>query len=1216
MTPTTVASGMEEEQIVKLSPFEVSTTRNVGYQAMETLAGTRIRTDLKDVGASIAVLTKEFLDDIGATDTGTLLQYTTNAEVAGTRGTYAGLGNSVSVDESGNLRTPAGAQRMRGLAAADNTRDFYITDIPWDSYNVDRIDILRGPNSILYGLGSPAGIVNASTRSAEFQNRGEVTARVGSYGAARATLDLNQQLINNVLAIRVDGLWKDEKFEQKPAFEDDKRLYGALRFDPQLFKNRAFHTSIRAKWEHGEINANRPRIIPPNDSITPWFNPTAITADNPFSGMGRMLINNPYDPYRTDNIVAGSSRGVSNSTTANYQPWITDPPNQQQAFWLVDGTTNQLYGVNGGYINNGARYSTGGFSGISGGIVGKRQNGMFYGLQDLPTAVTNAHNANAALFPLCVYGVYKRLSLLDPSVFDFYHTLIDGPTKWEFEKWNAYNLDFTQTAWDDRVGVELSYDRQKYKNGAEQLLGGSPTLSLSILQNYPDYLWNPGNAGVNNPNVGRPYVQAGSGSGRNYYTDREYRRASLFGELRVSDLTSNNFLVKLLGKHRFNAVGSDEKFFNENRAWQMVANSQAWDGYWNGTDGASSGINNRSPQMFVFLGSSIANRTSASGANIPGITAPVAYQDHGVYVMDSTWRNPTGVAYGDVWTIPASLQMLFDANVRPTVNSVQYANWTQSSNPDNYVGWNSNFQDQLLRYNNGQDDSLLTTAQKSLRETISYSGSYQGFFWNNALVATLGWRYDEVKTKDVTAQNVTFNRNMLNLQPSVYRLPDSYPASQIMKGHSTSGGAVLHLNQILPHDPLPINVSVSYNESSNFQITSVRRDLYGTPFGNPTGKTYEYGLFLSTKDGKYSFRGVKYTTRTKNGNSQLANASGLGGIISNGLNWRNIFLYQLSGYDWSGRNAPSYRNVWTNAYPAETQAQADAEVNSCITTWNNIQTWLAAKGFFQAWNFTPTGPVSALVDRTTYLSNPTAYAPDATTISNYGATAPQGFTVTADTESKGYELELTANPLPNWRVSFNASKTEAVRNNVGGATLTEFINYMDSQMYSAPGVLSPAGMLPRWGGAGNSIGASVYAVWRANYVLMRLQEGTAAPEIRKWRYNIVTSYDFSKDFLKGVGVGGAYRWQDKVVIGYPCLANGTYDLTQPYYGPSEDAIDLWASYTRKLTPKINWKIQLNVRNAFAKHGLIPISIEPDGNTWASVRVKPIQEWFVTNTFSF
>ena len=32
--------------------------------------------------------------------------------------------------------------------------------------------------------------------------------------------------------------------------------------------------------------------------------------------------------------------------------------------------------------------------------------------------------------------------------------------------------------------------------------------------------------------------------------------------------------------------------------------------------------------------------------------------------------------------------------------------------------------------------------------------------------------------------------------------------------------------------------------------------------------------------------------------------------------------------------------------------------------------------------------------------------------------------------------------------------------------------------------------------------------------------------------------------------------------------------------------------------------------------LIPISVQPDGHTWASVRIAPSQEWFVTNTFSF
>jgi outer membrane receptor protein involved in Fe transport len=1220
---TSVAAGQEE--VVHLNPFEVSASRDVGYQANETLAGTRIRTDLKDVSASISVVTKEFLEDIGATDSGTLLNYTTNTQVAGPEGTYAGVGNGTSVDESGILRSPAGAQRVRGLAAADNARDYFITDIPWDSFNVDRVDILRGPNSILYGLGSPAGIVNGTTRNAEFDNRGEVTARTGSYGSARATLDFNQQLIDNVLAIRVDGMWDDAKYEQQPAFQNQKRIYGALRFDPQLFKNRSFHTSIKMKLEHGDINADRPRTVPPNDAITAWWRPTAVSASNPFGGAGKIIVNNPYDPWRTDNTVAGSSRGLTQAGSSNFDPYITDEFNQQQPYWLIDGTTNQLYAVNGGYINNGALYSNGGFTGISGGMIGKQTNGMFYGLQNLPAALsnyglaTNAGFPSLNAFPLAKYGQYRTMSLLDPSVFNFYKTLIDGPTKSEFQYWTAYNLDLIQTAWDDRVGLELTYDRQKNKNGGEALLGGSPTLTLDILQNFLDYYQNPGSNGVSNPNLGRPFVLGGGGNGGNsYYSDREVRRASLFAELRASDFLQNSFLVKLLGTHRFNVVGSDEKYYNETRSWQMYANSQAWAGYWNGNAGNSSTITDRPPTAAIYLGSSVINRASSSGLNIPGITAPVALNDHGVYVFDTTWKNPTGVNPGDPWTVPSSLAVVYPGGP-PSAPSGAYPYWTQSSNPANYVGWNSNFQDQLLRYNDGEDDSLLTNAQKQLRETQSYSGSYQGYLWNNALVATLGWRFDEVKTKNVVAANMPLERSMLNLQPDVYNLPSGYPASGIVKGHSTSGGAVLHLNDILKHDPLPINVSLGYDESSNFQVTSQRVDLYGNPISNPTGKTYEYDLLLSTKNGMFSFRAVQFKTTVTNGSAGLSSQGTIGSVIGQGLRWRNVFLYQLGGYDLGTINQPSYRNTWTNLYSTETAAQAQTEEDAAITTWNNIQTTLAAKGFFKAWNFTPT-TASVLTTRTQYLTNPAAYQPDPATVYAYSAlpNGPPGFTVTADTQSKGDEFELTANPLPNWRVSFNASKTTAVRTNVGGAALDQYVSYISSQLINSDGTLTPAGKMAQFGS--QPIYTYIWGPWLSNYTLLKLQQGTSAPELHKWMYNIVTNYQFPSGFLngylKGVGVGGAYRWQDKVVIGYPVTSAGSFDLTQPYYGPTEGYVDLWVSYERKLTSKVNWKIQLNVTDVGTKDGLLPVSIEPDGHTWATVRVKPSQAWFVTSTFDF
>ncbi|QYM77628.1 TonB-dependent receptor [Horticoccus luteus] len=1189
---------------VVLSPFEVRSQKDQGYQATETLAGTRIRTDLKDVGGGLSVYTKEFLADIGAIDNTSLLQYTTNAEVAGTRGTYAGLGNATSVDESSSLRNPGSTNRVRGLAAADNTRDFFVTDIPWDSYNVDRIDIQRGPNSILFGLGSPAGIVNATTRNAEFHDMGSVTARVGSYGSVRGSLDVNQVLVPKTLAIRLDGLWSDEKYQQDPAYQKDKRYYGALRFDPQLFKRNDFHTSFKAKYEHGDIDANRPRTVPPNDSITPWFRPVDTTSLD--GGLGKLAIPNAY--------------GVG-SAPQNLNPWLTaNVANQQQPIWFIDGADNQLQRIYGGYVNTGAHNPDGSVRGIGDLLVGQRYADEFYRLTSLSSYASNAR------LPGAQYGQYRTKTLSDASVFDFYNNLLDGPTKSEYENWNAYNLDLTQTGWDDRVGVELSYDRQKYKRGGQALIT-DPTLTIDVLQNFQDL--------TANPNFGRPYVVGGPGGGTSYESDREYVRGSVFGELRARDfLSSESFLAKLINKQRFNGVYSKEKYETENRTWQMYAYGSDWDAYWSRTTGLSypfAGSGSRPPVSVIYLGPSLAGASSASGANIPNVGSAVTLPNGNVYHFASTWTNPAGVNYSDPWTVPNNLLPIFDPATATT----------QASNPANYIGWNSNVPVNLRRYDNGQDPTLLTNAQKSLRETTSYAGTWQGYWWDGAIVSTLGWRYDEVKGKGVTAQKVNTNRSILNIDPSVYALPSSYPAGQIFKDHSTSGGVVVHLNKLFgTHDPLPLNVSVSYNKSANFQVTDTRRDVYGNTIGNPTGKTKDYGVMISTKDDRFSFRAVKYESSVANATTQL-DLGGLSSTVAQGLKFRNVFLYKMNGYtlDTGGQtdDTPGKRYYWTPAYvnasnrpvadlngnpspvpsgaTLETQAQAIARRDASITAWNDIQSWLQAKNYFSAWGYTPT-TASALTDRATYEANPSAHQPDGSTVYAYSPSAPQGLAVTADTKSEGYEFEFTANPLPNWRVSFNAAETTAVRTNVGGAQLDELVNYLDGQMAGV------AGDMRQYNGnyvPSNEVRQN-WANWRGQYTLLKLQEGSAASELRKWRFNVVTNYMFQDGALKGFGVGGAYRWQDRVIIGYPVIpgANGqaSFDLSKPYYGPSEDGLDAWCSYEHKLTKRIDWKIQLNIRNVFGKDELIPISVEPDGKTWASARIAPNREWFVTNTFSF
>ncbi len=1228
------AKPAEDKDVVILSPFEVTATQENGYQATETLAGTRIRTDLRDVSSAISVITKEFLRDVGATDSSTLLQYTTNAEVGGTRGTYAGLGNGTSLDDTASLRSPAGAQRVRGLAAADNTRDFFVTDIPWDSYNVDRIDIQRGPNSILFGLGSPAGIVNASLHNADFRNHGELQNRIGSYGSFRTSLDVNQEIIHNVLAVRVDGLWNDERYQQKPAYQNDRRISGALRFDPQLFKDRSFHTSLKIKYENGDIKANRPRVVPPNDSITPWFRPVDATKTSLFGGMNKKTV--------TDVYAVGSN-------TTGFAPWLVSGSlvNRQQPIYFIDGANNDLLNLYGGYVNTGARSNTGANLGPASALIGQRDSSTFFGVGAL-----NDY-ANAVKLPGYQYGQYRAMSLTDPTVFDFYNHLIDGPNKSEFEKWDAYNIDLSQTAWDDRVGVQLSYDHQKYKRGGQALLGNR-TINIDVMQNFQDL--------SANTNYGRAFVVAGPGSGDSYKSDRKYVRGSLFGEVRSKDFLHSDFLVKLIGRHRFNGVYSKEDYQTENRSWQMYANSQAWAGYWNGNNGANSQFTDRPPVGIVYLGSTLGGATTAAGAKIPGITAPITLNNGKIYAFDSTWTAPSTVAYNAPWTVPPSLSTVFGA-----------AATTQASNPANYIGWNKNFQLDLLRYDNGADPSLLTKSLKYLRVTKSYAGTWQGYMWNDAIVPTLGWRFDEVKSKGATARgNTATNRGILDFQSTdplkSYQFPDNYDpqpknsnkTTSVFKDHSTAGGIVVHVNKLFGEkDPLPFNVSFSYNKSNNFQVTDARVDVYGNSIANPKGATKEYGVLLSTKDGKYSFRAVKFENSLINGSANIDPAL-FGETIRQGLKWRNVFLYRMNGYTWDTReqtDLSSGKRYWwqpawvdssgkvlgggsgaapTGSDHLQTQAEANAQGDAVITAWNNIQKHFTDLGYFNAWGYTPQ-PVSVLTDRSTYqaalgagVADPTAtpanrvipttapqfLPPDLSRVYSYAYTVPQGFAVTSDSVSKGYEFELTANPTPNWRVSFNAAKTEAVNSNVGGPAISDLMDYMDTQMAGA------AGQMRQFNGD-YSAGNALLTTWnnrRGQYTLLKLQEGAATSELRKWRYNVITNYSFTQGKLKGFGVGGGYRWQDKVTIGYPVVpvnaTLGSFDLSKPYFGPTEAAVDLWTSYERKLTDKINWKIQLNVRNAFAKNGFVPISVEPDGKTVAAVRTKPVQEWFLTNTFSF
>ncbi|MEY4816498.1 MAG: Ferrichrome-iron receptor precursor, partial [Verrucomicrobiota bacterium] len=58
-----------------LTPFEVATTQDTGYAGQDTLSGSRLRTNLRDVAAAISPMTAEFLRDIAATNVESAMEY-------------------------------------------------------------------------------------------------------------------------------------------------------------------------------------------------------------------------------------------------------------------------------------------------------------------------------------------------------------------------------------------------------------------------------------------------------------------------------------------------------------------------------------------------------------------------------------------------------------------------------------------------------------------------------------------------------------------------------------------------------------------------------------------------------------------------------------------------------------------------------------------------------------------------------------------------------------------------------------------------------------------------------------------------------------------------------------------------------------------------------------------------------------------------------------
>ena len=186
------------EVILSVAPSSASVTITDAYGVSAVNTATKTLTALRDIPQSISVVTKEQIRDQSMSSVSDVVAYVpgiTSHQGENNRDQLVIRGNSTSADFFLN-----------------GVRD----DVQYyrDLYNVERVEALKGPNSMMFGRGGGGGVINRVTKEAGFTSLREITLQGGSFGNKRFSGDFDQPL-GNKFAFRVNGLYENsDSFRQ------------------------------------------------------------------------------------------------------------------------------------------------------------------------------------------------------------------------------------------------------------------------------------------------------------------------------------------------------------------------------------------------------------------------------------------------------------------------------------------------------------------------------------------------------------------------------------------------------------------------------------------------------------------------------------------------------------------------------------------------------------------------------------------------------------------------------------------------------------------------------------------------------------------------------------------------------------------------------------------------------------------------------------------
>ena len=170
----------------------VVTGQRSEYGAKSTTTATKTNTDIRNIPQALTVISEKQIEDQAIRSVAELLTFVPGATPS------TGESNRDSFTLRGNATT------------ADFFVDGIRDDVQYfrDFYNVERVEVLKGPNAMIFGRGGGGGIVNRVIKRPSFGTYREALTSTDNYGGVRLTGDVDQAL-GGALALRVNGLFEN-----------------------------------------------------------------------------------------------------------------------------------------------------------------------------------------------------------------------------------------------------------------------------------------------------------------------------------------------------------------------------------------------------------------------------------------------------------------------------------------------------------------------------------------------------------------------------------------------------------------------------------------------------------------------------------------------------------------------------------------------------------------------------------------------------------------------------------------------------------------------------------------------------------------------------------------------------------------------------------------------------------------------------------------------